>query len=168
MTITLTKRADQIVRLAKEAARDYGQGYVGTEHLLLAIVLEKDGLGAQILNKLGATEERIREEIDRQLKERLQQTWVMGRLPGTPHFRDVLSKAAHEARGRGNWQICSLHLLLALLNEKESVGHKVLTSLGVTMEVIRKGFSSPSPQPSPTAPLAGTARISSLAGAVAD
>ncbi|GAG34211.1 unnamed protein product, partial [marine sediment metagenome] len=109
----LTKRADQIVKLAKEVAREYGQGYVGTEHLLLAIVREGTGLGAKILLEHGVTEERMREEIDKLLQMHLQETWVFGRLPGTPNFKDVLAKAAHEARGSGNWQICSVHLLLA-------------------------------------------------------
>ena len=136
----LTKRADHIVKLAKEVAREYGQGYVGTEHLLLAIIREGTGLGAQILLDQGATEKKVREEIDELLKMRLQETWVFGRLPGTPHFKDVMAKAAHEARGSGNWHICSVHLLLALLAEKGSTAYKALHALGLSSGTIRKAL----------------------------
>jgi len=136
----LTKRTDHIVKLAKELAREYGKGHVGTEHLLLAIVREGTGLGAEILLDHGATEEKLQEEIDKLLKACLQETWVFGRLPGTPHFKDVMARAAHEARGSGNWQICSVHLLLALLAEKGSIGCKTLHALGLSSGTIRKAL----------------------------
>jgi len=134
----MTRRAEEIVRLAKEIAQQESHGFVGTEHLLLGILREGSGLGAQILHDHGITEHDLREEIGRLNQDRLQETWVMGRLPGTPNFRDVLSKAAQAARGSGNWQICSVHLLLALLAEKDSTGFKALNALGVTVEGVRK------------------------------
>lgn len=134
----VTKRADQILKLAKTAASEYGQRYVGTEHVLLAIAREGEGLGARLLAEKGATEDILKEEIDRQLKLRLQETWVMGRVPGAPNFRDVITRAANEARGMGNWQICSVHLLLALLAERDCVGHKTLRALGIRAEDLRK------------------------------
>jgi len=136
----LSKRAERIIGLAKEAAREYEQGYVGTEHLLLATVREGTGLGAKILIDHGATEERIRDQIDKLVKVRLQETWVLGRLPGTPHFKDILARAGEQARGLGNWQICSVHLLLALLAEKGSMGHQVLRALGLSSDTIRKSI----------------------------
>ena len=136
----LTKRAERILRLAKEIARDYGQGYVGTEHLLLAIVREETGLGAKVLIEHGATDARLTEEIDHLVQGRLEETWVMGRLPGTPHFKDVIARAIEESRGHGNWQICSIHLLLALVAEKGSMAYKALRNLGVTQEVVRRGL----------------------------
>ena len=134
----LTRRADQIIRLAKEIARQEGQGFVGTEHLLLAIIHEGSGLGAQILRSKGVTEGLARDEIAKLVRDRLHETWVMGRLPGTPNFRDVLSRAAEEARGMGNWQVCSVHLLLALMAEKDAIGAKALKALDVTAESVRK------------------------------
>ena len=134
----LTRRADQIIRLAKEIARQEGQGFVGTEHLLLAIMREGTGLGAQILRSKGVTEGLARDEIAKLVRDRLHETWVMGRLPGTPNFRDVLSRAAEEARGMGNWQVCSVHLLLALMAEKDAIGAKALKALDVTAESVRK------------------------------
>lgn len=137
----LTKRADQVLKIAKEIATEYGYGYVGTEHLLLAILREGTSVGAQILRDHGADEEAARQVIDELLKDRMHETWVMGRLPGTPHYRDVLSKAANIARGRGNWQICSLHLLLGLMEEKNSTGYKALQALNITPEVLRRALS---------------------------
>jgi ATP-dependent Clp protease ATP-binding subunit ClpA len=138
----LTKRADQIIRLAKEIARGHGQGHVGTEHLLLAIVREGHGLGARLLMENGATDARLTEEVDRLVQDRLQETWVMGRLPGTPHFKDVLAKAAQETRGRGNWQICSIHLLLALLAERDATACKALANLNITPEMVRRQLAA--------------------------
>jgi len=136
----LSKRAERILNLAREAAREYGQGYVGTEHLLLAILREGTGLGARILLEHGATEEQVKARIDEVIKERMHETWILGRLPGTRHFRDVLSKAAEAAKGRGTWQICSVHLLMALLAERDSTGHRVLRELGVSGETVRRAI----------------------------
>jgi ATP-dependent Clp protease ATP-binding subunit ClpC len=133
----LSNRAEQILKLAREAAREYGQGHVGTEHLLLGIWREGTGLGARLLRECGTTDETIKAEIAAASKDRLQETWVLGRLPGTRHYRDVLSKAADAAKGQGNWQICSGHLLMALLQERESCGFTVLQALGVSVETVR-------------------------------
>lgn len=139
MTIkNLTKEAETILALAKEFARQYGQNYVGTEHLLLAILGDDECLGARILAELSVDQDRAKEEIDELLRARLQETWVMGRLPGTPHYRDVLARAAEEAKGSGNWQIRSEHLLLGLLAEKASTGAKALAALGVDAVAVRR------------------------------
>jgi ATP-dependent Clp protease ATP-binding subunit ClpC len=137
----LTRRAEQILKLAKEAAAEENRGFVGTEHLLLAIMREGTGLGARVLAEHGVTEARVREQVEELNHDRLNETWVMGRLPGTPNFMDVLSRAVEAARGAGNWQICSIHLLVGLLTLRESTGGKVLRALGVTGETVRKGLA---------------------------
>jgi len=134
----ITRRAQKVIEMAKQIAREYEQAYVGTEHLLLAIIREGSGSAARALVDCGVTEANATVEIDKLLRDRLQETWIIGRWPGTPHFRDVLSKASHAARGQGNWQICSLHLLMALLAEKDSIGYKTLRTLGVTGERLRE------------------------------
>lgn len=134
----LTKRADQILKIAKSIARECGQNYVGTEHVLLALLREGNGEAAKMLAERGLTEDRARQEVDRLIKDRLHETWVMGRLPGIPHFKNILARAQDEARGLGNWQIGSLHLLLALLGEKGCTGHNVLRAVGITTDDIRK------------------------------
>jgi len=134
----LTREAETIIALSKEFARLYGQNYVGTEHLLLAILGESHGLGARVLAELSVDQDLAKEQIDHLLKERFQETWVLGRLPGTPHYRDVLARAAEQAKGTGNWQIRSEHLLLALLAENDSIGCKALEALGVTLDRVRR------------------------------
>lgn len=134
----LSSEAASIVNLAKEFARQYGQNYVGTEHLLLGILGECESFGAVVLEELGVDLDRAKDKVDEVLKDRSQETWVMGRLPGTPHFRDVLARAAEQAKGAGNWQIRSEHLLLALLAEGNSTGCRALESLGLSLESVRK------------------------------
>jgi len=136
--IQLSKRAETILKLAKEIAAEYRQRYVGTEHLLLAILREGTGSAADILQDHGVDDEQARQEIDKLLRARMQETWVLGRVPGSPHFRDVLSRAAQEARGAGNWQIGSIHLLLGLLAEKGSVGHNALRAMDITTDTVRR------------------------------
>lgn len=137
----LSKNADAILKNAKDLARKSGQHYVGTEHLLMAIVQAPSSLGAKVLTRLGATEERICEQTSRLLQVKMQETWVLGRLPGTPHFKDVISKAASAARGTGNWQVSSEHLLAALLDERGSVACDALKALGITPEAVRKAMA---------------------------
>lgn len=137
----LSGQADEIIRLAKDIAREYGQGYVGTEHLLLAIVRHGDNIGAEILHEHRTTELDVQEKVHALIKARMQDTWVIGRLPGTPHFRDVVARAVEAARGQGNGQICPEHLLLALLAEKGSVGYSALTELGLNYEMVRKAVT---------------------------
>lgn len=134
----LSGEVGTIVNLAKEFARLYGQNYVGTEHLLLGLIGEGEGLGARVLAELSVDADSAKAQIDILLKNRLQETWVMGRLPGTPNFRDVLAHATEQAKGTNNWQIRSEHLLLALLNEKNSTGFKALAALGVTLDAVRR------------------------------
>lgn len=137
----LTRRAEQILKLAKEVAAEESRGFVGTEHLLVAIIREGSGMGARVLADHGITETAVREKVEELNRDRLHETWVMGRLPGTPNFMDVLSRAVEAARGAGNWQICSIHLLVGLLTLRESTGGKVLRALGVTGETVRKGLA---------------------------
>ena len=85
----LSRRANQVLKLAHKAAQEYGLGYVGTEHLLLGIVREGTSLGGRMLLHQGATEPRIKAAVDELVKQRLDETWVTGRLPGTPHFVNV-------------------------------------------------------------------------------
>lgn len=134
----LTNEAETIIHLAKEFARLHGQHYVGTEHLLLAILGEGEGLGAKILADLSVDMDRAKEQVDELVKHRLQETWVMGRLPGTPNCRDVLARASEQAKGTSNWQVRSEHLLIALLAERGSTGCKALEAMGVTLDTVRK------------------------------
>ena len=132
----LSRRANQVLKLAHKAAQEYGLGYVGTEHLLLGIVREGTSLGGRMLLDEGATEDRIKAAVDELVKQRLDETWVTGRLPGTPHFVNVFSRADRIAKRLKHVQICAEHLLAALLTEGGCVGCEVLRMLGISREIV--------------------------------
>lgn len=134
----LSKRVDQVVKLAHKIARSYDQEYVGTEHLLLAIGEEGTGIGAHILQAHGATNEKLKGEVDKLIQDSLEDTWVFGRLPGSPHFRNVIALAIEEARKLKTKEVCTEHLLLALLLEKGCVAQKALRELGLTAKQVRE------------------------------
>ena len=92
----LSPRVDKVVKLANSIARDYEQDYVGTEHVLLAIIEEGTGLGAKIMAEHGASKERVKAEIDKLVQASLEDTWVFGRLPGSPHFKNVVVSSSNQ------------------------------------------------------------------------
>jgi len=130
-------RVAKVIKLANEVAREYEQEYVGTEHVLLAIQREGTGVGAKVLAKRGISEQRLRAEIDKLVKRRLEETWVFGRLPGTPHFKNVVAVAIEECQLLGAKEVSTEHLLLGLLKERGSVAHKALKSLGLSFDDAR-------------------------------
>ncbi len=134
---SLSQRMDRVVKIANQVAREQELEYVGTEHVLMAIHREGTGLGVQILNELGADEKRVQTEIDQRMKARMEDTWVFGRLPGSPHFRNVIAKAIEEAEVMKSREVCTEHLILALLREKGSVGYEVLKAIGLNVRDVR-------------------------------
>ncbi len=128
----LSKRMEQVIALANAIAREYGQDYVGTEHLLLAVAREGSGWGAQILRAHKIDEYRLQTVVDSLIKKSMEDTWVFGRLPGTPHFRNVVATAIDEARQLESKLVCTEHLLLALSREQGSVAQAALAELGLT------------------------------------
>ena len=135
----LDKNAAKIVKkVAQQIAYEYELDYVGTEHILLAILRSGEGLGAEVLNHYGISEESAREAVDDMLKRDMEDTWVFGRLPGSPHYRNVLAFAIDEATQLGAQSIGSEHLLLALLREEGSTAQRVLSKLGITIKKCRE------------------------------
>lgn len=139
----LDKNAARIVKkVAQQIAYEYELDYVGTEHILLAILRDGQGLGSKVLHQFDISEQNAREAVDEMLKRDMEDTWVFGRLPGSPHYRNVLALAIDEATHLEASRIGSEHLLLGLLREEGSTAQRVLTQLGVTLkkcrELIRK------------------------------
>jgi ATP-dependent Clp protease ATP-binding subunit ClpC len=134
----LSRRVDQVIRLANQIAREYEQEYVGTEHVLLAIAREGTGVGARVLRDHGATEDKIEAEVRKLIKASLEDTWVFGRLPGTPHFKNVIAHAIEAARELKSKEVCTEHLLLGLLAEKGSVAYAALKALGISSRTVRE------------------------------
>lgn len=134
----LDRECQTIVRDAEVIAREYGLEYVGTEHILLAL-LRRDGCtAARTLQALGVTTERARGELARLLARDKEDTWVFGRLPGTPHYRNVIALAIEEATRDGAAEIASEHLLLGLLRETGSTAERILRTFGVSAERCRQ------------------------------
>ncbi len=139
----LSSDADVIVKLANEIAREYELEYVGTEHILLAILQHGKSLGAAALARLGVTAEKSRTHLADLLKREKEDTWVFGRLPGSPHFKNVMALAIDEATQLESREVGSEHLLLALLREEGSMAQRILAKMKVTLagcrdEVLRQ------------------------------
>lgn len=133
----LNDDARAIVNLANQIAHEQELEYVGTEHVLLAILRHDGCLGARVLNKLGVDEEAARAALQKLLQRAKEDTWVFGRLPGTPHYRDVIERAMEIADQLEAQLIGSEHLLLALFHNEENVAQQALVALGVTPKKCR-------------------------------
>ncbi len=127
-----SERVARVFKIANEIAREFDLEFVGTEHLLLAIQRESTGIGAAVLIRRGITNGNLIEEIENLVKKQLEETWVFGRLPGTPHYRNVMATAIEQCRQLESNEVCTEHILLALLKEKGSVAQKALKALGLT------------------------------------
>ncbi|NOX60316.1 MAG: hypothetical protein GXP29_15860 [Planctomycetes bacterium] len=130
----LTDRVGRIVKLANEIAREYELEYVGTEHILLAIRKEGTGVGSLVLEDRGISYERVKEVVDGFVRKSLDDTWVFGRLPGSPHFRNVMALAIEQAQKLNVKEVCTEHLLLALMQERDSVAYQTLVELGCSSD----------------------------------
>jgi ATP-dependent Clp protease ATP-binding subunit ClpC len=133
----LTPSLDRIIKSSQQIAREYEQDYVGTEHLLLAILKDGSSLAAKILIDSGVNLANTKVIIDRIIKGTLEDTWVFGRLPGTPHFRNVMAAAIEEARQLESKVVSPEHMLIALAREDGSVASAALAELGVKAPRIR-------------------------------
>ena len=126
-----SERVARVIKLANQIAREYEQEYVGTEHVLLAVLQEGSGVGARLLIDRGVTIDRLREVVDQLMRKQMEETWVFGRLPGTPHFKNVMAGAINACQSEGAGELCTEHLLLALVSERGCVAQKAIDELGV-------------------------------------
>jgi len=133
-----TERARRVLQLAQEEAKRLGHDYIGTEHILLGLIREGEGVAAEVLNSLNVSLEAIRIEIEKQVPSG-GALLTVGDVPFTPHSKKVLELAVEEARALHHNYIGTEHLLLGLIREGESVGAKVLASVGVNLEQVREG-----------------------------
>lgn len=127
-----SQRVAEVIKLANRIARDYDQEYVGTEHMLLAILQEGTGLGARVLADRGVTSDQLRGEVDSLMRKQMEETWVFGRLPGTPHFKNVMAGAIKACQKDNAKEVCTEHVLLALAGERGCIAQKALRALGVS------------------------------------
>lgn len=132
-----TDRGRKIIILAREEAERHQNDYLGTEHLVLAILRESDGIALTIVKKMALSPEQIRLEIERNLPSG-GTTVTFGEIPFSPRVKKVIEYGVEEARLLGHNHIGSEHLLLGLLREEEGIGGKVLRSLGGNLLTARQ------------------------------
>ena len=132
-----TDKGRKIIILAREEAERHQNDYLGTEHLVLAILRESDGIALMIIKKMGLSTEQIRLEIERNLPGG-GTTMTFGEIPFSPRVKKVIEYGVEEARLLGHNHIGSEHLLLGLLREEEGIGGKILRSLGANLLTARQ------------------------------
>jgi ATP-dependent Clp protease ATP-binding subunit ClpA len=130
-----TERARQVVVFAQEEARSLRHNYIGTEHILLGLLREQDGLAARALHSLGIALEPAREQVVRIVE--LGEEAVSGQVPFTPRSKRVLAHALNEAQGLGGNYIGTEHILLGLVRDSESVASRILLDFEADTETIR-------------------------------
>ena len=135
-----TDKARKVLVLAQEEARALHQPYVGTEHVLLALLKEKDGLAAQTLDHLGVTYDAALECV-RQLVKGDETADVSGHLSFTPRVKRVLENSLREAMQMGKSYISTEHLLLGIVREGEGTAIDVLRNMGVDGDAIRSSLN---------------------------
>ncbi len=130
-----TERARTVLRLANEEAQRFNHNYIGTEHLLLGLVREGQGVGAKVLEHLGVSLDRARQEVEFIIGrgDRI----VLGEIGLTPRAKKAIELAVDEARRLNHHYIGTEHLLLGLVREHDGIAAGVLESLGVNLEKVR-------------------------------
>src|SRR5688572_19114068 len=130
-----TERARQVVVLAQDEARGLKHNYIGTEHILLGLLREEEGLAARILELFGIGIEDVRGQVERIVGRGDEPT--VGQLPFTPRAKKVLELSLREALKMGHNYIGTEHILLGLVRENEGVAARILLDFGADAESIR-------------------------------
>ena len=130
-----TERARQVVVLAQEEARTLKHNYIGTEHILLGLLREEEGLAARVLEGLEITVEEVRSQVIRIVGAGEEVT--SGQIPFTPRAKKVLELALREALSLGHNYIGTEHILLGLVRENEGVAARILADFDADSEKIR-------------------------------
>ncbi len=154
-----TDRARKVMALANQEAQRFNHEYIGTEHILLGLVKEGSGVGANVLKNMDVDLRKVRLEVEKLVKAGPEMV-TMGRLPQTPRAKKVIEYAIEEARNLNHNYVGTEHLLLGLLREHDGVAAQVLMNLGLKLEEVREEVlnllgagaeseESPSASPSP-------------------
>jgi len=132
-----TDRVRKVIYYARDEAARLQHDYIGTEHLLLGIVREGEGIAAKVLAKLELDFEQIQQAVENMVKSS-GGTLTIGEIPFTPRAKRVLELAIEEARLLGHNYVGTEHLLLGLIREGEGVAAQVLAELGVDRKRVRE------------------------------
>ena len=132
-----TDRARKVMALANQEAQRFNHEYIGTEHILLGLVKEGSGVGANVLKNLEVDLRKVRLEVEKLVKSGPNMV-TMGKLPQTPRAKKVIEYAIEEARNLNHNYVGTEHLLLGLLREQDGVAAQVLMNLGLKLEEVRE------------------------------
>jgi ATP-dependent Clp protease ATP-binding subunit ClpC len=130
-----TERARQVVVYAQDEARTLRHNYIGTEHLLLGLLREDEGLAARALGSLGVRLEEVRAQVARIIGQGGEVT--TGQIPFTPRAKKVLELALREAHSLAHNYIGTEHVLLGIVRENEGVAARILLDRGADAETVR-------------------------------
>ena len=132
-----TPRAQQVINLARKESDRFNHPYIGTEHLLLGLIVLGEGVAVTVLERLGVSLEAVRLEVESAVGQG-PQTKVEGNVPFTPRSKKVLQLAMAEAQALNHTYVGTEHILLGLLREGEGVAARVLMNLNVDIEAARR------------------------------
>ena len=132
-----TDRARRVVVLAQEEARLLDHNYIGTEHILLGLIHEGEGVAAMSLESLGISLEAVRAQVE-EIVIGQDKSAPTGPIPFTPRAKKVLELSLREARQLGHNYIGTEHILLGLIREGEGVAAQVLVKLGASLDRVRE------------------------------
>jgi ATP-dependent Clp protease ATP-binding subunit ClpC len=131
-----TDRARRVVVLAQEEARGLNHNYIGTEHILLGLIHEGEGVAAKALESLNISLEAVRQQVEEIIGQG--QAAPTGHIPFTPRAKKVLELSLREALQLGHNYIGTEHILLGLIREGEGVAAQVLQKLGADLNRVRQ------------------------------
>ena len=131
-----TDRARRVVVLAQEEARLLNHNYIGTEHILLGLIHEGEGVAAKALESLGISLEAVRGQVEEMIGRG--GSPLNGYIPFTPRAKKVLELSLREALQLGHNYIDTEHILLGLIHEGEGVAAQILVKLGAELPEVRE------------------------------
>ena len=131
-------RSGRVMHLANKEAQRFSHEYIGTEHVLLGLIAEGQGIGASVLKNLDIDLEKTRREVERIIIRGPATTYSVDKLPLTPRVKKAIEYAIQEARTLNHNYVGTEHLLLGLVREREGVAAQVLMNLGLTLDRIRE------------------------------
>jgi len=132
-----TERAVKVMGLARHEALRLNSEFIGTEHVLLGIHQEGDGVAAKVLKNLQVDLKRILQEIEKLITPSTDPTMKLGQLPFSPRVRRVIELASNASRQLGHDVIGTEHLLLGLLKEDEGIAAQILINIGLKLDQVR-------------------------------
>ena len=134
---SFTERTKKVLAMARDEAKSLSHEYIGTEHMLLGLLREHEGVAATVLQNLDVDIDQIRESVLQVIKRGRPYSMSSADLPYTSRAKKVIELSMNEARQLHHSYVGTEHLLLGLLAEEKGIAAQVLTGAGLSLEVVR-------------------------------